>query len=190
MPPTPKPALESALDVARRDILGPRPVRETGGKNRSPRIDALNRGVGIPLGSPYCAAGVSAAFREFAAAHPDASGTTFPYGGGSQAIRAEFARRGSLFVDPDRLLRCRGALFGWTNEDGAHGHVGFVEGRLIDGARVVGIRTLEYNTSPRTKGRDGEGAYALTRVIAELRDSHPRFWFVDVSGVRGGRWWA
>lgn len=182
--------LRSAIDVAVSEILGPHPVRETDGPNRSPQIDKMNLAVGNPLGAPYCAAGVSHCFRTFAQSLPQEPGQAFPYSGGSQSILAWFRARGLAFEDAQRLLTCKGALGGWTDADGVHGHVFLVRGRLSSGGIVTAIETLEYNTDPQTGSRDGQGAYALRRTFEDLRRLHPHFWFCDVSSIKGGRWWA
>ena len=180
----------SAIDVAVSEILGPRPIRESDGPNRSPAIDEINREVGNPLGSPYCAAGVSHCFRAFHEYLPTAAGVGFPMSGSSQHILAWFRARGWAFEDPQRLLRCKGALGGWTDPDGAHGHIFFVRGRLTNTSGcVVALETLEYNTSPETQGAQGQGAYALRRDLHRLRETHPRFWFLDVGQIAGGQWW-
>jgi len=164
----------TALDFALKDIAAP--VRETGGNNRSPRIDAINRFVGNPIGAPYCAAGVSWCLHA-------AGAEGFPFSGGSQFIRGWFEERGRLSWDVDDLLKWRGALFGWSNGDG-HGHIGFVAKRFQEAGHVLTIGTAEYNTD-KAGSRDGEGAYALTR---SLQGPH-RIWFLDVSAFTGGAWW-
>lgn len=164
----------TALDYALKDVAAP--LRETGGDNRSDRIDALNRFVGNPLGAPYCAAGVSWCFHA-------AGASGFPYSGGSQFIRAWFEQHGKLSWTPDDLLKWRGALFGWSNGDG-HGHIGFVAKRFQAQSHVVSVGTAEYNTNG-SGDRDGEGAYALVRSMSGPH----RLWFLDVSEFQGGAWW-
>lgn len=165
-------------------------IHETGGKNRSPVIDAINREMGLPLGSPYCAATVSHCFRKATAAGEPGL-LTFPCSGGSQAIKHAFAALGRLSDDPNALVGWRGALGGWTDSgDPAHGHIFFIKGRLTDGdGSVVGLITLEANTSPQTQDRDGEGMYALHRTIASLNANHPNYWFLKTDGIVGGEWW-
>jgi hypothetical protein len=172
----------SALTYALRSVHVP--IRETLGKNRSPQIDEINRFVGNKLGAPYCAAGVS---RDF-----DLAGCeNFPSSGSSQAIMRWFKKNGWLFTDPQHLLKCKGALFGWTNADGAHGHIGFVKGRLTVKLTkkpvVVGIQTVEYNTSLSTGDRDGEGCFELQR--ATPKDRGHTLWFCDTSHLVGGVSW-
>lgn len=165
-------------------------VHEIDGKNRGPVIDAINRELGLPMGSPYCAATVSHCFRKAASAD-GAPGVPFPYSGGSQALKRAFAALGCLSDDPNALLSWRGALGGWTDsDDPAHGHVFFVKGRLTDdGGNVVGLITLEANTSPQTQERDGEGMCELHRSIDSLNARHPNYWFLKTDGIAGGDWW-
>lgn len=187
----------TALDVAKSIIgsdvgYGEGVVLETDGRNRGPFIDKVNAYVAIPMGSPYCAASVSWCFRKSELAAPASEFTElvrFVKSGSSQVLKAKAKARGKLFTDPQKLLDCKGALFGWTNADGAHGHIGFVGERLTDCGRVIAIGTWEFNTSPGTMQRDGEGGYHLKRNIAKVRETHPNLWFIDVSDTVGGRWW-
>lgn len=166
----------TALDFALADSA--LPVRETNGPNRSPEIDAMNTFVGIPLGSPYCAAGVSYCFHR-----AGATSEQFPFSGGSQAIRQWFEERGLLTFDPSELKYWKGALFGWSLDDG-HGHIGFVSGRLVNASgEVVGIQTCEYNTD-KAGSREGEGCYQLRRSFAGPH----RLWFCNCSDIHGGDW--
>lgn len=162
------------MDWAERDNAAK--VRETGGDNRSPRIDALNRFVGNPIGSPYCAAGVSWCFHA-------AGAMDFPFSGSSQAIKSWFEHRGLLSFQADSMLAWHGALFGWSNGDGL-GHIGFVAERLTSDEHVVSFKTVEYNTS-LAGSRDGQGVFSLTRHVAEAH----QLWFLDTSDFEGGRWW-
>jgi hypothetical protein len=202
----------TALDLAYALLDPPGRIMEIEGKkNRSPVIDEINALVGIPDGSPYCAAGVSLLFRaiqqpEKALAKPHLASLLgrqavllqrqehsarrlFPFSGSSQAIMRAFRADGKTFTDPQHLLDCRGALGGWTNPDGEHGHIFLVTGRLTARSKVLGVRTAEFNSNPHTKGRDGEGAYLMERSIDELRATHPRFWFADLTGMIGGEYW-
>lgn len=164
-------------------------VTETNGKNRGPMIDEINRELGLPMGSAYCAATVSHCFRK--AAEPGAACAPFPYSGGSQALKRAFTALGRLSDDPNSLLTWRGALGGWTDTaDPAHGHVFFIKGRLTDQAgNVVALLTLEANTSPQTQDRDGQGIYELHRTIETLTANHPNYWFLETDGICGGEWW-
>lgn len=171
--------------------------RETG-RNRSKLIDMLNKFVGNPLGSPYCAAGVS-----YCMHHQNTPGQGFPKTGSSQEFKRWAIKKKRFFTDPNELKTCKGALVGFTNEgDEGHGHIAFVEGRLTDpSGKVVGIRTIEFN-SDLGGDREGEGVYRLERhMIApgkwqvenaqgELVGKVRQLWFVRLDGVLGGEWWT
>ena len=170
----------TALESAMVDVTAG--LRETGGKNRSPRIDAINRNVGNPLGSPYCAAGVSDAFRRAGAGRTD-----FPFSGSSQAIKRWFESHGLLSHDAQDLKHWRGALAGWTDADGAHGHIFLVGQRFTDDSgHITSIGTAEYNTGP-DGGRDGDGAYSKHRIVPI--DRGHKLWFLNCSNIPGGAWW-
>ena len=164
----------TALDFAIRDAKAP--VREIDGSNRSPRIDAINRFVGAPMGSPYCAAGVSWCFHA-------AGASDFPFSALAATIRDGFAQFGKRSDDPNAMLLWKGALFGWTLENG-HGHIGFVRERLTDDrGHVVAIKTVEYNTD-LTGSPDGDGVYE------RIRKCEPEFWYLNTSDFKGGDWWC
>lgn len=170
----------SALELARLD-LG---VREDKGKNRSKRIDSINRFCSLPMGSPYCAAGVSWCF-----AHCDGVGIRLPISGSSQFFKRWFDNRGWLTYDPKDLKKMKGFLFGWTNvDDMAHGHIGFGAGRNVHWLtrKVVSIRTVEYNSN-LAGSRDGEGVFTNVRLVPFDR-SH-RLYFMDTSHLVGGTFW-
>lgn len=190
----------NALDFAIKDADAK--VRETHGKNRSPRIDEINRSVGNALGSPYCAAGVSECFAKAARLVPDGK----PFGGrsgSSQAIKRWFDAGGRLTYDAQKLLGWHGALFGWTNpEDPAHGHVGMVERRYTNAdGKVTEIGTVEYNTDAIKGDRDGDGVYRCRRRLCSDGlwypvDSHGKtygrghkIYFMRTDGIAGGEWW-
>ena len=159
------------------------PLRETAGKNRSTEIDLMNSFVGAAMGSPYCAAGLSYCF------HRNDPKTPFPKTASSQAIKRWFDERGWLSNDPQHLLGWSGALFGWTNPDKAHGHVGLMVQRKTivapNGKPVITkMGTMEFNTSSKTKSRDGDGAFALERGVRERE-----FWYCNLSHLEGGRYW-
>lgn len=174
-------------------------VRESQGKNRSPVIDAMEAVFGL-RGQPYCAIGVSAGFLVFWR-HNKPGGHPFYYSASSQYIKRMAASNGELLLDPQALLACKGALGGWTDADGAHGHVFFIERRLTNTQGVVvAIGTVEYNTN-LIGDRDGEGCYRLVRrrasdglwyaqdTAGQLVGKGHKLWFVDVSDEPGGQWW-
>lgn len=176
-------------------------VRESEGKNRSPVIDAMCRTFGAPLGSPYCALGVSWCFRNYRLLVAS-DARPFPYTASSQYIKRIFGQQGLLSRDPDALMGWKGALGGWTNPDGAHGHVFFIEKRWQDeNGHVIAIGTIEYNTNGQGE-RDGEGAFRLMRrksvkdglwyvvdADGKRAGTGRALWFVDTSDIGGGAWW-
>lgn len=169
----------TALDFARRVVQSR--LTEVDGPNRAPLIDAMNRDVGVPPGSPWCASFVSFCFRQ-------AGEREFPFSASSQAIRRWFEGQDWFSNDPQELREWRGALFGWTLPGGAHGHIGFVAEPIVENRRVVAITTLEGNTSSRTRGRNGDGAYSLRRTVPI--DGRRRLWFLrtDEVGPTGRGW--
>lgn len=170
---------KSALDIMQR--LVDQRVHETNGKNRSPVIDMIVREGGGELGAPYCAYSVSHCFRQCA----NMLGAKFPFSGSSQEIKRAFRSADRYSEDPQDLLGWKGALAGWTNDDGQHGHIFFVKGRLTGAnGKVTHLRTLEANTNPRTLGRDGEGFYELKRPVNTIG------WYLDTSEIKGGAWWS
>lgn len=179
--------MKTALDYAN-GFVG---LRETNSKNRSPQIDVMNALVHNPLGSPYCAAGVSYCFHQsLLSLHGQkAEGDSFTPSGSSQALKKAFDKSDRYSEDPQDLLKWRGALGGWTSVgDPAHGHIFFVAGRLTDKSGViVAIQTIEFNTSI-AGSRDGEGVYELRRVVPI--DRGHKLWFLDTSEILGGQWWT
>lgn len=150
------------------------------GSNRGPLIDQMLRSTGVEPGNPWCAAFVSWCFFQ-------ATGVKPPFhSAGSQVIRNWFKKKGRFSVDPQELLTWRGALFGWTNPDRIHGHIGLVRARFTAKGKVVAIGTLEGNTNPGGS-RNGDGAYALRRAVP-IGGSN-RLWFLDTTGLPGGDWW-
>lgn len=129
---------------------------ESRGPNRSPLIDYIIKRIGLPLGSPYCAASWAYAL--------DSAGATSPrYRGGlAQGYRV----KGSIDardVLAGRVTISPGALGGFRKGTTIYGHLFGVE-RQISRSTFV---TLEANTSPGAGGsqRDGDGFYRRTRVI-------------------------
>jgi hypothetical protein len=178
----------SALEIAKRYVG----VRETGGKNRGPEIDQFNMFAGVPLGSPYCASGISFCFdlarRKLQGAavrnHPAPSSVVFPRTASSQQIRLAFKKAGLLSTDAQDLKSWKGGVFGWTNRDKVHGHVGLVAGRLTDASgRIVALRTVEFNSNS-AGSRDGEGVVENERIVPV--DRGHKLWFCDVSSMAGG----
>lgn len=149
-------------------------LRETHGKNRSPRIDFFNKRVGVPLGSPYCASAGWSAIEDAC----QALGLKNPVmpTGSSQAFRRE------NFV-PKQYLRPAGSL-------GRKGDVGVFQSSTTsylghytvlseDQVEQPYFNTLEYNTDG-SGSRDGDGAYAMTRSTEGVYGNKFFVCFTDV----------
>jgi hypothetical protein len=158
-------------------------VKETLGRNRGPRIDQINRALGVELGSPYCAGGISLAYREL-----ETGFKGFPFTARSQGFLEWAKKEKRYFTDPDNLANCKGALGGWTlKKDKARGHVYAIERRLTSPTgSVVAIGTIEYNTN-RAGSRDGEGVMRLRRSLPISSEDRTN-WFIDLTGIPGGEW--
>jgi len=179
---------KAAIDFAR--AYADQKLREHGGKNRGVDIDKFNQFCKAALGSPYCASGLSYCFHK--AALSGADGTLLPYSASSQSFKKWAKKFGRLSYDPDAMLNWKGALFGWTNADKVHGHIGLVEKRLTDHGQVVAISTIEFNTDAIANDRDGDGCYRVKRSNfknGRLWHKGKKLWFIDVSGIAGGGWW-
>lgn len=148
---------DKIVEIIQRDIDGN--LRETHGRNRSPRIDYFNSRVNIPLGSPYCAAGAWSAIQDAC----DELGLKNPVKatGWSQS----FSKKS--FV-PERYIRAGGSLgqkgdgvvFQSIN-DPSRGHFAILSEDQED---PPFFNTVEYNTDSGGS-RDGDGAYAKIRSI-------------------------
>lgn len=159
-------------------------TREAGGKNRGLIIDRINRFVGNPDGSPYCAAFIAWVFAQ-------TGEKKFPITGSSQELRRWGFKHGYYNVDPQFLLNWRGAMGGWTNDgDAGHGHVFLIEKRYTNwfglGKKVVAVGTIEANTNAEGS-RDGDGIYRRKRKVP--MDGGHSLWFVRVDGFEAGKWW-
>ena len=154
---------DKIVELIQKDVLSK--LRETEGKNRSPRIDFFNWRVGAALGSPYCASGAWSAIQDAC----DALGlkNPVPATAWSQAFRI------STFT-PKRYIRAVSAL-------GQKGDVGVYKvdgdddrGHLVtvseDQKSHPYFSTLEYNTDG-SGSRDGDGCYGMVRsTIGETSD--------------------
>ena len=177
----------------------------TEGHDRGPIVDAFLEYAGASAGEPWCASFVSYcahkgmvdAFTEGARSEGSSgvSGLNGQNGlkglgdppfrsASSQAIKRWALESGKLFTDSQKLLECKGALGGWTDEgDSSHGHVFFIERRLTSVyGRVVKIGTIEGNS-------DTTPDNAVNRLVrtAPMSEGH-ELWFVDVGDVSGCAW--
>lgn len=160
------------------------------------RITAMLASVGAAPGSPWCAALVSQCFRDAGA------GGLFPYSASSQAIKQAFKQRGLMSTDPQAILGWHGAIGGWTDvNDPSHGHIFLITGRLTISGNLVAIQTIEGNTNG-LGSEDGNGCFAKRRILSTqdgqfyaaiengIGGPGHRLWFLDTSGIVGGRVWS
>lgn len=132
-------------------------MRETLGSNRSPVIDAWNRALGVPLGSPYCATGLSYWLTAANVRVPSMRSARARSFVTSKAIDASRVLRGEV-----RILR--GDIIIWKRSQG--GHIGVAESDWT-GARG---RAVEANTSSGRIGSqwNGDGIWIRDRRITPL----------------------
>lgn len=147
---------DAILVVINKDIDAK--LRETHGKNRSPKIDEFNKRAKSYLGAPYCASGGWCAIDDACKAlglknpvRPTASSQDFRR---SSFIPAKYFR-------PEGALGMKGDVGVFqASADAAHGHH-----TTLDKDQAAGTKTFytsEYNTGS-DGGSDGDGAYHRTR---------------------------
>jgi len=152
-------------------------LRETHGKNRSPRIDSFNKRAKSYLGAPYCASGgwcaIDDACKELGLNNP------VPPTASSQAFRR------ASFV-PAKYMRPEGSL-------GKKGDVGVLQqvenpdqGHYVtvseDQVKHPLFKAVEYNTDG-SGSRDGDGAYAMVRSTVDRSKSNSGKIFVCFTDV-------
>ena len=133
-------------------------VRETNGKNRSKQIDLYNKTAGVPLGSPYCAAGVYWCFKT---ASDSLKVKNILKQTGSANGQFDYCRAKGV---KDSVYNAgSGSLIVWKYNSSYNGHIEIVN-RVLNSSNV---ETIGFNTSSGTSGsqRDGEGVYIRQRNI-------------------------
>lgn len=147
---------DKIVSIIQRDVDAE--LRETHGKNRSPRIDEFNKRAKAYLGAPYCASGgwcaIDDACKALGLKNP------VPPTASSQAFRrSTFVP--SKYIRPDGSMGRKGDVGVLQNVgDSGHGHhTTLSEDQLSQPV----FKTVEYNTDAISGDRDGDGAYALTR---------------------------
>jgi hypothetical protein len=128
--------------------------RETDGKNRSPMIDSVNRRVQVPLGSPYCIAGLLVrGVERLCTTHRLTNpvvmtgGTQFFWNKAPIVIKGlnRRARRGDIGIMQSIANPIQGHAFGFTEDE-------------LNGI----FKTIEYNTN-EAGSRDGIGVFERVR---------------------------
>lgn len=147
---------DKILSIVQRDIDAE--LRETHGKNRSPRIDSFNRRAKTYMGAPYCTSGLWTAIDDACIAL--GLKNPVPPTASSQAFRrASFVP--SKYIRPDGSMGKKGDFGVLQNVgDSSRGHLTILS---ADQVSQPVFPTSEYNTEPVTGDRDGDGAYNMTR---------------------------
>ena len=148
------PIRERVINVAN-GLLG---LRETNGKNRSPQIDAMNKFVGAPLGSPWCASWNAWVYKE-------AGVKKYPKSAWSPDwVQSPTWTRKSGGQNP-----LPGDAFGiYFSSKGRIAHTGLVE------KWGNSVTTLEGNTGPSgtvpgsAGDREGDGSYKKFRLKTQI----------------------
>ncbi len=167
---------EKIVSIIQSDVDAP--LRETDGKNRSPRIDDFNRRAHAYPGDPYCASGgwvaIDDACRALGLINP------VPPTSSSQAFRK------TAFV-PLKYIRAAGSLAKkgdagilQTVTDPNKGHYVTVSEDQVSFPR---FKTVEYNTDAVSGDRDGDGAYAMVRsMMSRTKENAGKIFvcFVDI----------
>jgi hypothetical protein len=131
--------------------------RETDGKNRSPMIDAINKRLHVPLGSPYCIGALLVrGVERLCTVHKLKNPVVMT--GGSQLF---YASAPSMFKGPFKLCRKGDIGIMQSIATPTQGHAfGFTEDENLGK-----FKTIEYNTNG-VGSRDGDGVYELVRSRA------------------------
>lgn len=115
--------------------------------NRSKLIDSMNRYVGSPLGSPYCAAAVSYSIR------PNS-----PKSGLARSLRTKNAFTALDVIQGRRQIK-EGYILIWQKGETISGHAGLAD---KDWQGTKGL-TVEGNTSAGNKGSQSDGGQFARR---------------------------
>lgn len=139
------------------------------GDNRGQWVETYQRAVGIPPGSPWCAAFVRFRFEKAAEALDLELPAAFPDTGWVPSYEA-WARRSGFWIpakDADKIQKGDLACF-WFPAKGRCAHIGIVTAPPNEDGI---FQTVEGNTGP-DRGtqveRDGDGVYLKRRRISHL----------------------
>lgn len=127
-------------------------IRETHGKNRSPRIDSIIKRQGGSLGQPYCAYGAQEVLDEVCEYYKvPRSFVKLPEGGGTQSLWGKLKNTVYKVLKP---VVCGWVI--WYYNDSA-GHIGWT----LSEEKNMMMDTFEFNTNASDSTRvvrDGQGA--------------------------------
>lgn len=131
--------------------------RETNGKNRSPMIDAINKALGVPMGSPYCIGGILIRCVKPACQILKLNVPTGMITAGTQ----HFWSHAPLKYKIPHGQKLRKGDLGLMQDKGnkSQGHAYLIRQDQLDPLLQL---TVEYNTDG-AGGRDGDGVYEKTR---------------------------
>jgi len=164
--PAPSPLLKDVIVLAQRDIG----VREKGGANLGPEVEAYLAFLGLAPGNPWCAAFVYACFekavKKYGLANPLVK---------TGSVMSHFRRAPAVVHVPDAQIEegklAPGMIFG-IDHGGDRGHTG-----LVLAVRENEIDTIEGNTN-LAGSREGDGVYQKKRKLSEIN-----LGFLDYSRV-------
>lgn len=133
-------------------------LRETNGSNRSPQIDAMNRFVGAPLGSPWCASFNAWVYKE-------AGVKNFP----KSAWSPDWVRNPSWTRSSGGKEPLPGDAFGiWFSSKNRVAHTGLVK-KWGSSVTTIEGNTGPSGTVPGSPGdRDGDGSYKKFRLKTQI----------------------
>lgn len=148
------PTRERVVNVAN-GLLG---LRETKGKNRSPQIDAMNKFVGAPLGSPWCASFNAWIYKE-------AGVKKFP----KSAWSPDWVQSPTWTRSKGGRTPLPGDPFGiWFRNKGRVAHTGLVE-KWGNSVTTIEGNTGPSGTVPGSAGdREGDGSYKKFRLKSQI----------------------
>jgi hypothetical protein len=133
-------------------------LRETNGKNRSPIIDQMNKFVGAPLGSPWCASFNAWIYKE-------AGVKNFP----KSAWSPDWVKNPSWTRATGGKIPLPGDAFGiWFSSKNRVAHTGLVE-KWGNSVTTVEGNTGPSGTVPGSAGdREGDGSYKKFRLKSQI----------------------
>jgi len=135
-------------------------VREIGGNNRGPQVEAFQRSIGLDPGDPWCAAFVSFCIKEAA----KALGVTpkFQYGGSVYKLWTKNPELQLSEPGPNTVFCIDHGL---SKSGSRIGHTGFCV--AVNPSHTETLETMEGNTNS-AGSRDGDGAYHKSREMSEF----------------------
>jgi hypothetical protein len=160
------------VEIVQRDV--DERLRETHGKNRSPRIDYFNSRANAPMGSPYCASGIWSAIDD--ACLSLGLQNPIPPTAWSQAFRKSGFTPKAYIKPQGELGKIGDVAVFQVVSDPSRGHLALVR---ADQKTQPKFLTLEYNTDG-SGSRDGDGCYSMSRSTIGKTGNKVFVCFTDV----------